>query len=490
MKFLIVGIDGGTQRIFEAFEMPFVHKMIQDGVAREMDEDLFSRGWAEIVNGETAEHTRAFYMGPKMDGTHGFSISYKTQESEAYGVEPIWNVAAKTGAKIGVMNVPTSSPGADVNGFMVGSGGGGVNKVEGLPEGLVYPKEVQDFLEAQDYIVDIRLTTSGINNIEDLFEKLILKERKRAKAYVELCRKYQIDFGFLVDRATTIVQYLCMSEIETFIASKSMPEFAAKTQGIDPEEKGVAALLKKFYKALDDNLRYVFESLQPEYCLLTADHSTVPYKYKGNMNAFLEEAGFLRRPPSGAVSIAQVLKKWIKSCVPYKYRAQVRKSVPQNFVSLADKIDWKHTTAFGHDYIDGIYINDERFNGPVKKEKIEQLLSEIIEEFESHPTAKEYGVGIKPYRSTFKSARFKDHLPDLILSKPDELHIVDSGPMLYMNPNYGPIPSIDTIRDDMFSGQKGRDPIFLMNRTLSKLVKADDPYNLTLAYKLTQRVFS
>lgn len=489
MKLLIIGIDGGTKRIFEAFDMPFVHNLLKDGVSRRMNEDLFSRGWAEIVNGKTAEHTRAFYMAPKMDGSHAFSISYNTSESEKYGCLPIWRVAENAGSSVGIMNVPTTSPACVVDGFMVGSGGGGLNKVIGLPDSLVYPKEVKQFLEDNEYVVDIRITTSGIEEIEELFEKLINKERVRAKLYVDLCQKYDIDFGFLVDRATTIVQYLCMSEIETYIAMKSMPEVSGRTQDKDPSSSKIFELLEGFYRELDNNIRLVYESLNAENFLLTADHSTVPYKLKGNMSAFLEEEGFLVRPHGAKKTAVQVMKKWIRVSLPSAYTSKIKRKIPQDLVSLVDGVDWSRTRAFGHDYIDGIYVNDSRFKGPVKDGDVTELVSSIAGAFNSHPVAKDYGLYLEPYRSKHSQARFKDHLPDLILNKTDELHIVNRGAFIYHNPNYGPIPEIKEIRDDMFTGQKGRDPIFLMNTNLAKLVNEGDPNNLTLAYKLTERVF-
>jgi len=280
-----------------------------------------------------------------------------------------------------------------------------------------------------------------------------------------------------------------MSEIETYIAMQSMPEVASSNQRADPEEGHLICLLQKFYRALDQNLKYMCESLEPEYLLLTADHSTVPYKYKGNMNAFLEEAGFLQRPAEGAASFIQPLRKFFRQLVPAKYTSSIKKKMPQNFVGLVDQVDWSRTLAFGNDYIDGIYINDSRFSGPVKDSDVEGVMSQIIQVFNAHPVARQYGITVKPYRSELAGSRFQEHLPDLILEKPDELHVVGAGEFIYHNPNYGPVPAIDTIKDDMFSGQKGRDPIFLMNDKLAQLVAEGDPSNLTLAYLLTERVF-
>jgi hypothetical protein len=68
--------------------------------------------------------------------------------------------------------------------------------------------------------------------------------------------------------------------------------------------------------------------------------------------------------------------------------------------------------------------------------------------------------------------------------------VVGKGEFIYQNENYGPVPDITTITDDMYSGQKGRDPVFIINDRLADLVKEEDPSNLTLAYTLAERVFN
>lgn len=490
MKFLIIGIDGGTKRILEGFEMPFVSKLMKEGVNRELEEDLFSRGWAEIVFGKTAEHTGAFYMSPKLDGSHDFSISYKTKDSESLGCIPIWKMVENFGYSVGVMNVPTTSPAQKVNGFMVGSGGGGLNKVDGLPVDLVYPRELKEFLQDKKYVVDIRLTTSGIADLGELFQALINKEKIRAKAFVELSRSRSVDFGFLVDRATTIVQYLCMSEIETYLAMKSMPEVGGRSQDKDPESNFLMGLLKQFYKELDNNIKFIVESLEPDYFLLTADHSTVPYKYKGNLSAFLEEEGFLVRPSVAKNSSFNFLKSLMRPIIGSGFKKKIKNKIPSNFSSLVDQVDWKRTKAFGHNYVNGVYLNDKRFNGPVSDIESDELQNTIITRFNNLSSIKERGIKLKPYRNCFKDTQFQDRLPDLILDKPDELHVVNQGSLIYSNPNYGPLPELKEVKENMFTGQKGRNPIFLMNPKLSELIEEGDSENLTLAYTLAHRAMA
>jgi len=423
-------------------------------------------------------------MGPLMDGTHSFSIKYKTKEAESVGYPPIWKIAEAAGDSVGIMNIPTTSPVQKVNGFMIGSGGGGMNKVAGIPDSLVYPPEAKQVLEQLNYIVDIRLTTSGIDDIATLFEKLTLKERLRAKAYVKLAKQHGIQFGFLVDRATTIVQYLCMSEIETRILKHSMGEqFAESNNGTDE----IHNLLAAFYKSMDENIKHIFEELQPKNWIVTADHSTVPYKFKGNMSPFLEKHGFLKR--SSGASPLKAVKKTLLKILPDSLLTKVRKSVPKKVVNLAHDTDWSRSKAFGHNYISGIYVNDKRFSGPVDSSAVDALVDEICQKFNDEEFSSEYSVTAKPYRRDFAYAKYVDHLPDIILEKPDELHIVGHGETIRNNPNYGPIPALSEVKEDMFTGQKGRKPVFMISPGLGQFVQADDRKDLTLVYKLAERLY-
>ena len=485
MKHLIFGIDGGTRRILEAYDMPFTKSLLSEAHQfNTSDEDLFSRGWAEMVLGEHAAETRAFYMAPLMDGSTGFSIKYKTDEGEGLGYTPIWRAAEQADLKVGIMNIPTTSPAKTVNGFMIGSGGGGVNKVSGIPDSLVYPPSAKETLAALNYIVDIRMTSSGIDNIEELFEQLILKEKNRAEAFIKLAKDHQIDFGFLVDRATTIVQYLCMSEIETRILKSEMEEQFTPSKSVDQ----INGLLEQFYSSMDQNIQKLFENLKPENWILTADHSTVSYKLKGNMTPFLEENGYLAKRAKKTSPLA-LAKKSLLKFLPKKTIGNLRKSLPAGMVRLAHDTDWRRTRAFGHNYINGIYINDSRFGGKVPDTKIDSLVDEICDCFNQHETPAKHNISAKPYRRNFKGRNCADHLPDIILDKPDEFQCVGHGEFIRPNPNYGPIPDLSEVKEDMFTGQKGRNPLFVCNQSLAKLVETEDKMDLTLVYKLSKRVF-
>ena len=134
MKLLIIGIDGGDLEIMKSFKMPFMHEYIRSNHSLTLTEDLFNRGWVEILTGEEGKNTGGFYMSPVLDGSHRFSTSFSMKQLENKpGITPLWKLAEKKGANYCIMNVPTTTPvPKTTNGIVIGSAGGGLNKIEGI----------------------------------------------------------------------------------------------------------------------------------------------------------------------------------------------------------------------------------------------------------------------------------------------------------------------------------------------------------------------
>ena len=83
------------------------------------------------------------------------------------------------------------------------------------------------------------------------------------------------------------------------------------------------------------------------------------------------------------------------------------------------------------------------------------------------------------------------HLPDVKIHCSDEYFFSRyPGDFVRPNPDYKPLESIANVSGGMHSGQKGRHPLFCCDRETAKLIREDDPLDLTLVYKLTERIFS
>ncbi|MBK1706371.1 alkaline phosphatase family protein [Halochromatium glycolicum] len=484
MKLLIIGIDGGDQRVFDAYSMPYYEQLRKRMSARTVTEDLHSRGWAEIVSGRPGMETGALYMAPKLDGSLGFSDSFQIASMlELPYVTPIWNLASRRGATVGVMNLPSASKAIPVNGFFVGSGGGGLHKVDGVPKRLVYPDDLLGELEQGGYIVDIRFKSSGIRDLEALFDRLGRMEAERVAAFVRCCQARSTDFGFVIDRATTVVQYLLRKVIEDRMAGDA---------GNQTELEALASqLLERFYQQVDENLMRLVEELQPNHLVLTADHGCVPYRYKGNVNDLLAANGWQAVAGKAGSTLAR-LRRSVRRMLPRSATQALKGSLPAAVKGAHEAFDRSGTKAFGHYHIPGVFINDKRrFGGPVADgAETVGLVEKICAAINADSEAQRFGLSARPYRSEYPHVRFADKLPDVWIDKPDEL-LFDhkTSGLVVSNPNYSPMRDLDSVNEDMYTGQKGRHPILLVDHELEGLSRPEDPPDLRQIHSLVGRVF-
>lgn len=474
MKELIIGIDGGDHGILSRMPTPYLHKLFTNEQLVNLTEDLLSRGWAEILSGAHAKHTKALYMMPLMDGTPSFSGRFSLDDMlKNHELTPIWEVPERKGSKVGIMNVPTTFPAPKVDGFFVSGAGGGVNKVDGIPEELCYPKSLVHELAALDYVIDLRFGTAGITDIQILFEKLNLMMENRVKTFLKLCKQHTPEFGFLVIRAPTVIQYLAMSEIERY--------FLAKEGKLSAEEKKNSQVwfenFEKHYQKLDSLIQHTFEVLKPEHWILTADHGAIPYRYKMDVNAFLIKHDYYRR----SLKPVGTIKSYLKNILSPQRR--------QHFFTA----NWKNTKAFGHWYLSGIMVNDQkRFGGPVQDSEIPAIVEDICSKFNSTREAVQFEMLAKPYRLLHIDSKYSDYLPDIKIHCPETIFSVpnNGNQLIRENEFYGPLPDLTKVTGGMVTGQKSCHPLFCCDVKTSHLIKENDSKDLTIVYKLTERIFN
>jgi predicted AlkP superfamily phosphohydrolase/phosphomutase len=486
VKVLIYGLDGGDVEIMKIFsdKMPFFKEFLEKNVNIKLTEDLFNRGWAEILTGKEGKNMRGFYMAPLLDGTHQFATSFKMADiKDNKNIIPIWELAEQKNASYCIMNVPTTTPAPKVvNGIVVGSAGGGLNKIEGIPSVLVSDEDTLQFLKKRNYIVDIRIPNTEIKETETLFYKLSEKEQSHTNCFIELCRKKKPDFGFLVNRGNCIVEYLSRSEIENYQMLKEKGELGSKKNWGHEHLENHFAELDVFFKRL-------YEELQPEHFIITADHNIVPSKTWANVHPFLIENGWLILKNN-----KNLIKNFSKKLLGPFYKKATKRLSSQLKEKIGGSYDWRKSVAFGSTFISGIYINDNaRFGGPVKGNKdIISLVKEICDRFNSVPEKKRAGMMAVPYRSKNLDGQYSDWLPDIKIEKSEGIYFHTDGPALvYPNKNYGPIPKdLRKVTYNPFTGDKGANPICLMTNNTANLVRDNDAKNLTLVYKLVNRILN
>lgn len=483
MKLLLLGIDAADLNIIQKMDMPFLNDVISKHVSVTIEEDILSRGWAEIYTGRHGVETKAFYDYPLLEQPYGVSQVFNSSMLPA-SIPPIWSQLSCRNYKVGVMNVPTTSPIANINGFIVGGGGGGMNKLQKIGDELCYPRDIAQWLNNREYIADLRLTTSGITDIKKFFEKFTLMVKKRTQAFIELSKKYHTDFSFIVYRALAIIQYLGMSEIEYLHQTENKPS------GDPNDERSILFReeLASFYRFFDTMLQKIFDTLQPERFIIVSDHAMVPYLKNVNYNEFLKKSGFLKPNEVTSSFTYQTVRQW----VPKTIRNFISNRLPSNTKQLFFPFDKGKTQAFALGLINGIYINDQdRFGGPIhSNSEIKERTRMICGEFNQSREAVQNDMQARPYREMFHDAPFGAFLPDIWIDKPDTVRAIGRGEFITANDHYQHITDITEVHDDNWTGVKGRTPLFIIDNDTVKFMDDKDNKNLTMVYKIVNRLFS
>ena len=467
METLVIGIDGGDLKVFQHFEMPFLHHLIENNKSLSLHEDLMSRGWVEIISGCHARDTKAFYMMPKCDGTHDFTLNYSFDDlKENFNGDLLWDIPQKYREKVGIMNVPTTYPAPEVDGFFVSGAGGGLTKVDGIPTAMCSSQEVKDFLEGIQYILDIRFKPSGIEDTDKLFDDLENMMAKRTDAFTDLSLSHEIDFGFLVYRAPVVLLYLAMYEI------------------VDGESSShIKVRLSSFFSKLDKNLEKIFNKLEPKNFILTADHGIDAQREHVNYNVILERLGYQRT----SSTCTERGKSYIKRLLIPALNVFGGLYIDNKY----GKVDQNTTEVFGHWYFNGLYINDtKRFGGPVELDRAKALVEEVCLELNNQKEFITNGWKANPYREQYQGSKFSAFLPDIWIEAPDHMFFFGQGrKLIQKNPWYKKIKTLKNIPTSMFTGTKGRHPICIVNEKLATLVASDDRLDLTIVYKLISRLY-
>lgn len=494
MKILIVGIDGGDSRIIKGMDMPFLQKLIREGSERNLQEDLYSRGWSEIITGCQAPDAKNMYMWPKLDGSHDFSFSYGTQDLKTNPeVIPLWDMVAQKGYTMGIMNVPTTAPACSISGFMVSGGGGGIDsKISGIPGSLVYPEELKGQLDREKYLLDLRLGASGIDDWDTFMDQLDSIVEMRATSFLRCNESVPVDVGFLCFRVTTDIQYLAMTEIEAILAHRSMPEVAGKDSSKDAELSDIQRRIINHYRLLDRQIERVFTELEPDQFVITSDHGASRYKYNVCIDSLLKENGYLITN-SGRTNFRGSVRKILHKFVPRGMLQSMKSKSPQRLVQMVFRFDPRKTLAFGHTYMNGVYINDsKRFNGPVSgQHEIDRLVNEIVQIINKDERSKPLNFKALPYRRNYVNSFFYDHLPDIQILHNGECFFKTGDEFVSRNQKYAPITKdLSKIRGDMNSGQKSPHPLFIVDGATASQISDIETDDLRLVYETIDTILN
>ena len=416
MKLLIVGMDGVTYSTFERGWTPFIASLISKGDRLNVEEDLLSRGWSEIVTGQHAINSGALYERPLMNGGYGWTESFKIADvpSLGEGIKPFWQVLNERGLKVGVMNVPTTFPAPKVDGFFVSGGGGGGPVTQTPTLEQCSDSDVHKYLLKQGYIVDERfgslLGEKKLYSAVDFFERLVQKVRKRTEAFIHLAKERDIDCGFIVYKSATV-------GAESLV----LPELLRKKNEDSSVNQEIVAGAEELYRNLDLQVKLLHESFPDAKIVLVSDHATVNKVADVNLNALLVECGFQKHSAT-KVGLYRIIKR-NKHLIPYfiKKRMKQKASVKSAYESMVT-FDAKRSLAFSmtlSNGLHGIYMNDRnRFGGPVPSSEVARLAMELVSKINAHPlfgTERFFAEAVEKKLASKQA----DQFPDVVIRMPD-----------------------------------------------------------------------
>jgi len=417
MRFLMIGMDGAHIEAFYRGWTPFIASLMDRAHHLPIKEELVARGWSHIALGKHGAVTGALYDRPELDGTHKWSLKFRISDVPGLGhsVKPIWQALGEAGFRVGIMNLPTVFPAPEVNGFCVSGGGGGGPVVQDPSEELCHPISILPTLHEMGYIVDERpnslIADKGFTRLDQVFERMALKNERRTNAFIALSNEFDIDFGFLVFKSSSVFA-------ETLI----LAETAAASRAHTAPDNELMDAAETYYRHFDKQIQRLYAAYSDTEIVMVSDHGSCSPEFRFNPNALLHKLGFQTKASRKRL-IANAVHAG-KKLIPYSLRLKLRKNaaVKKSWDSVATTPppgahafaavlgDWRH----------GIFVNDsERFGGPVDPAQIDEVANEVAKAVNGDPEARAHGVSAAPRHNSRQNGA--PEYPDIVLSMPDNI---------------------------------------------------------------------
>lgn len=471
MKVLLIGMDGCHKEVFQRGWTPFISDLLKKQRHLDIENDLLSRGWLEISLGEHAIKTKALYDKPKADGSLAWTKKFSLPDVPELGsnVKGLWEKLNENGYSVGIVNVPTTYPAPEVNGFFISGGGGGAPVVERATEELCYPREILPILENNGYIVDNRLyelvVDKKLTTARQILQRLSDKNERRTKTFIELDRKYNVDFGFVVYRTASV---LAESFYNAELCRRRNPENA--------HDEDLMDALSEYYRNFDSQVERLVSMYPGVNVIFVSDHGTVQRTHNVNPNILLRQKGFqvFDNKKSGIKKMMGVAK----SLIPFGLKPFLKKHVSTAVSGVGD-VDFSpsKTKAFCRtveNWTHGIYINDRaRFGGPVGDDEFETIRSGIVRSINENPESIRHGISACSTSS--EAGKRYNYYPDVQIYVPNG-YLTFDGCKDYVS-EYNP-PKCKSSLETFMSGEmlymKSHSPLACMDKNSAAIFEDEE----------------
>ena len=284
---LVIGIDGGTWKVFDP--------MMEQGWMPTL-KSLKARGMWSVctsVHPPVSPPAWASFMTGKNPGKHGiFDFKHYDQETDTLHLtnathicsKTVWELLSDADRKVCVLNVPMTYPPFEVNGYVVSG-----FDTPSLKHAFTYPKQLREEILANIPGYRIYLDSEGVPSDDELCAQVIEAMDHNCRLALMCLGRERWDTFMINIQAIDWLQHRMWPFLEDIVSGN------VRTNG--------AEAVVQCYRKLDEVLARLLEGAS-EYAMdvmLVSDHGFGPGLGQVFPNRILAEAGVIRmeRPPEG-----------------------------------------------------------------------------------------------------------------------------------------------------------------------------------------------
>ncbi|MEE9613241.1 MAG: alkaline phosphatase family protein [Desulfatiglandales bacterium] len=265
---VIIGLDGVPYGLMEDLSergvMPNFQSLKTQGVFRRMQSsipEISSIAWSSIITGKNPGDHGIFGFMELIEGTYTMSFP----DFRNLKAKPFWQMNGKRAV---IINVPSTYPASEMNGFMVS----GFISLD--LEKATYPKQYVEKLKVIDYRIDV--DSHKWYKSQDLFvRELFYTLERRVDAYRHFWDEFSWDLFMLVFTGTDRLGHFLWDAYE------------------EPDHKYHDKVLE-FFERIDEVIGEIAEKLgEGDSLLMLSDHGFERVETNVNVNTLLMENGFL-----------------------------------------------------------------------------------------------------------------------------------------------------------------------------------------------------
>ncbi len=337
----VVGLDSATldviQPLLAAGDLPNLGQLFargSHGTLRSTVHPLTPQAWSTMVTGVNAGR-HGIWDFPERFGS-GYELRIV---NGSYRMAPaIWDHLSAAGRPVGLVNVPFTWPAPTVEGFVISGFDTAAH------DDMTYPRELLAEIERGhgELVLDHKFPISANGQID--LERVRRACKQKVEIALELTARFAPELLFIVFMSADHIQHLAWTDWER-----------------DGRESPVAEV----YRILDNALGRLLDGLPDGDVLVVSDHGAGSLDGVVNLNAWLEQEGFLSYLEPSATAPKRLLQGALdlrRRVLPEKARRAIKRAAPDLSAravrsSLADLVDMSRTQAFSYGAFGNIVLN-------------------------------------------------------------------------------------------------------------------------------------